>query len=129
MLNVETALTKYEQGMVPIGQGSSILDLKDWKAGPHIGVFQEQLQIPCIDFAQWIKDHCDQQDHIVCKLDIEGAEYQVLSRMLDLDVMSWIDCLYVEWHAQMINNAQLLAQEIDLRKAINSLGITLVEWH
>lgn len=129
MLNVETALTKHEQGMVPIGQGSSILDLEDWKAGPHIGVFQEQLQITCIDFAQWIKDHCDQQDYIVCKLDIEGAEYQVLSRMLDLGVMSWIDCLYVEWHAQMINNTELLEQEVDLKKAINCLGVKLVEWY
>lgn len=128
-LNVETAQTKYESGPAPIGQGSSVLSLDQWQAGPHIGVFEEQVQVPCIDFAQWIKNNCLEQDYIVCKLDIEGAEYQVLSRMLELGVMSWIDCLYVEWHAQMINSAELAAQEHILRQAIQGLNIELIEWH
>lgn len=128
-LNVETAQTKYESGLAPIGQGSSILNLEQWQTGPHIGVFQEQAQVPCIDFAQWIQHNCDPQDFIVCKLDIEGAEYQVLNNMLATGVLSWVDHLYVEWHAAMIGNQQLLAQEAQLRQAIQGLNISLTEWH
>jgi len=128
-LNVETAETKYQKGPAPIGQGSSILDLKRWQSGPHIGVFEEQVTVPCVDFANWIKNNCKSNDLIVCKLDIEGAEYSVLDRMIELDVLHWIDYLYVEWHASMINDQELMQKEQVLRTMIQSLDIKLVEWH
>ena len=128
-VNIETAETKYQKGLAPIGQGTSILDLDRWQAGPHIGTFQEQCTVPCIDFAEWIRFNCDAADFIVCKLDIEGAEYQVLDSMNRLGVLSWIDYLYVEWHAAMINDQELLTQEQVLRSAIQAHGIALTEWH
>jgi FkbM family methyltransferase len=128
-VNIETAESKYQKGLAPIGQGTSILDLDRWQAGPHIGVFNEQCVVPCINFAAWIQTNCAPEDFIVCKLDIEGAEYQVLNQMNQLGVLSWIDHLYVEWHATMINDQELLEQEHKLREDIKSLGIALVEWH
>ena len=128
-LNIETAETKYQKGAAPIGQGSSILELDRWQSGPHIGVFQEQKTVPCVDFAKWIKNNCAADDFIVCKLDIEGAEYQVLEHMHTAGVLDWIDHLYVEWHASMINDAELLQKEQVLRSIIQSCNITLVEWH
>lgn len=128
-VNIETAETKYQKGLAPIGQGTSILDLERWQAGPHIGTFQEKCAVPCIDFAGWIETHCTKEDFIVCKLDIEGAEYQVLDKMNKTGVLGWIDHLYVEWHARMINDAELLAQEQRLRAIIQTLDINLVEWH
>ena len=128
-LNIETAETKYQKGLAPIGQGSSILELDRWQAGPHIGTFKEQCTVPCIDFAHWIKNNCNAEDFIVCKLDIEGAEYQVLEHMHELGVLNWINYLYVEWHATMINDAELLQKEQQLRSIIQSYDINLVEWH
>lgn len=128
-LNIETAETKYQKGPAPIGQGTSILDLDRWQAGPHIGTFQEQCQVPCINFAEWIQTNCAPDDFIVCKLDIEGAEYQVLDQMNQTGVLCWIDHLYVEWHAAMINDAELMQQEKILRGIIQSHNIDLVEWH
>jgi FkbM family methyltransferase len=128
-VNIETAETKYQKGLAPIGQGTSILDLDRWQAGPHIGTFQEQRTIPCIDFAEWIQTNCSPEDFIVCKLDIEGAEYQVLDQMNQAGVLAWIDHLYVEWHAAMINDVELMQQEKILRGVIQSHNIELVEWH
>ena len=128
-VNIETAETKYQKGLAPIGQGTSILDLDRWQAGPHVGTFQEQVTVQCIDFADWIQANCAPEDFIVCKLDIEGAEYQVLGRMRQTGVLSWIDHLYVEWHAAMINDADFLKQEQILRQLITNSDTQLIEWH
>jgi FkbM family methyltransferase len=129
-LNIETAAGKYSKGQIaPIGQGSSVLELSKWKAGPHIGVFDECVRVPCIDFAYWIKKNCSKDDFIVLKLDIEGAEYQVLSHMIEEDVLDWIDELYIEWHARMINDQDLLDQEAKIRSKILESDIKLFEWH
>ena len=47
--------------------------------------------IPVIDLAQWIVDTFTKDDYIIFKLDVEGAEYEILRKMLDNGVFAYID--------------------------------------
>ena len=40
----------------------------------------------------------NEEDYIIVKLDIEGAEYEVVKDLLDTGKMSCIKEIYVEWH-------------------------------
>lgn len=54
--------------------------------------------VPSIDFSQWLLRNFSKQDHIVVKMDIEGAEYKVLDRMLQDGTVGLIAKLRCEWH-------------------------------
>lgn len=54
--------------------------------------------IASMDFSQWIKDNFDMKDYIIVSLDIEGAEYDVLKKMLKDNTIQYIDYLLVEFH-------------------------------
>ena len=55
------------------------------------------LTVDCFDFSAWLTD-LDQQ--IVLKMDIEGAEYQLLERMLEDGTDRYLEELLIEWHSQ-----------------------------
>ena len=38
------------------------------------------------------------EDYLILKLDIEGAEYDVLERLTDANLLGWLNELYVEYH-------------------------------
>lgn len=56
------------------------------------------LLVECIDFGSWVKAKCLPGDHVVIKMDIEGAEYRVLPRMVEDGSIDLVDELYVEFH-------------------------------
>ena len=41
------------------------------------------VQVPTIDFSQFISDNFEITDEVVLKMDIEGAEYAVINKMLN----------------------------------------------
>lgn len=46
-------------------------------------------------------------DYIVLKLDIEGAEYRVVSDLINSGAIEMVDELFVEWHDHFFNNSSL----------------------
>jgi len=54
--------------------------------------------VECIDFDKWIKDKFNEDDYIILKMDIEGAEYPVLYNMIHGGSIEYINELFVEWH-------------------------------
>lgn len=58
--------------------------------------FGEQILVETVDFSEFVnkfKD-CD----VYCKLDIEGAEFEVLRKLINTGNISIIKELWVEWH-------------------------------
>lgn len=62
-------------------------------------------------------------NHTVIKLDIEGAEKEVIERMIDTETIYLVDKLYVEWHSWIGENVIK-----ELRTALRNLGINFEEW-
>jgi FkbM family methyltransferase len=56
------------------------------------------INVDAIDFSQWLQNNFDSQDYIILKMNIEGAEYPILSKMLMDDSLRYINRLYIAWH-------------------------------
>lgn len=93
---VEDGPQKFYLAENPIG--STLL--KEKKTG-RINV-RNPITVDCVDLNRWIIETFSPEDFIVLKMDIEGAEYQVLRKMLDEGSIKYVKALYVDWHAKKI---------------------------
>jgi FkbM family methyltransferase len=63
---------------------------------------ENPINVKCIDFARFLNSFSD-NDYIVVKLDIEGAEYDVLNHLIKTNTITKINELYVEFHDIFFN--------------------------
>jgi FkbM family methyltransferase len=60
------------------------------------------IMVKTMDFSKWVADNFKLDDHVVVKMDIEGAEYKVLPKMIADGSICCIDRLYLETHENRI---------------------------
>ncbi|MER7724680.1 FkbM family methyltransferase [Streptomyces sp. NPDC096323] len=60
--------------------------------------YDSPVPVPAIDFSAWLRQTVAPDDHVVVKMDIEGAEYPVLTKLVADGTIGLISVLYVEWH-------------------------------
>jgi FkbM family methyltransferase len=56
------------------------------------------VRVKTIDLSAWIKDTFSEGDTIYLKMDIEGAEYPVLEKMVQDKTINMVNKLFVEYH-------------------------------
>ncbi len=71
--------------------------------------------VPCVDFARWVLDTVPEGAAAECKMDIEGAELEVVPRMLELGAFSRISSLLLELHGRQM---KARAAEFDRLEAL-----------
>jgi len=71
--------------------------------------------VSCIDFSKFIKDNFKLSEYIIVKMDIEGAEYKVIEKMLEKGTFEYIDEFYVEFHGAKIKDLYPYFDEIKER--------------
>jgi len=79
------------------------LDEKDYDGS---SVFQEKknivggrhTRVQGIDFSSYVKSYFDEDDFIIVKMNIEGAEYKVLNKMIRSKSINYINELFIEFH-------------------------------
>ena len=76
-------------------QVSRTEDVEPWRHPNPIAVVKE---LPCIDLAGFLMNNFSSDDYLILKLDIEGAEYDVLERLIETNTISWLNELYAEYH-------------------------------
>lgn len=82
---IEFALCEGEDAM-----GSTVMKEKDhWELG-------KKITVPCFDFSKWLEQF--RGDHVVIKMDIEGAEGKVLTKMIKDGTDDIPSLLLIEWH-------------------------------
>jgi FkbM family methyltransferase len=62
------------------------------------------VEVKAIDFSDWLAQNVNPDDYVVCKMDVEGAEFDVLEHLLQTKKMALIDVLLVEWHPSRFPN-------------------------
>ncbi|CAO3569220.1 unnamed protein product [Mortierella alpina] len=67
-----------------------------------------------INIATWLLRNTLPRDFVVVKMDIEGAEYEVIPHMADMGAWVVIDHLLVEWHGAGVGGGT--PEEIQLRE-------------
>ena len=108
-----------------ITDGSSLLTL-------YGGVDEDRyINIPCFDLSSWIKNTFTSDDYLILKLDIEGAEYEVLNKMIEDGTLSMISELWGEWHHQKIQDEYThnLAAKIQNHLTANNIQFNIWELH
>lgn len=58
------------------------------------------IKVKTFDFSNWIIDNFNKDDYIMLKIDIEGAEYEVLGKMVDDGSIDYVNHIVVEWHGR-----------------------------
>ena len=108
------------------GGATNIME-KGWKKPSYI--LDEYItpggKVKCIDFSKFIKKNIDPDSKVICKMDIEGAEYEVLGKLIDDNTIDVIDRLYIEWHNH------LLVEDFDTSMFLGELksrNIEIEEW-
>lgn len=79
-----------------------------------------KITVPSIDFSKFLAELPDAT--IVCSMDIEGAEYPVLRKMLAEGTASRLSLLDIEFHARLLTNEDG-ATSSTLRQQLEAEGV------
>lgn len=64
----------------------------------YVGKGAIPISVESIDFGKWLRSNFTINDYILVSFDIEGAEYEVLNKMVMDNTIQYIDSLLVEFH-------------------------------
>ncbi|XP_071947611.1 uncharacterized protein [Antedon mediterranea] len=111
------------------GGGSLYVDkneLEDDKTGGprHLSY---RKQIPVVDLSKWIQENTRKEDYVILKLDVEGAEFLILEKMLNDGTFAWIDKYYGEYHQrQPVGLSRSMTSQII--KDVENKGRKMLDW-
>lgn len=89
------------------------------------------IDVASIDFADFIEKKSQTYSKIVIKMDIEGAEYSVLDKMLSENSFEKIETIFVEFHSRYMNEPEkslYRQKEKELKRAIDKTSCKFVLW-
>lgn len=67
---------------------------------PEFGIsYDRHIDVATVDFANWLAQAVNHEDSVIVKMDIEGAEYRVLDRLVETGAIDLIDELRCEFHS------------------------------
>lgn len=95
-----------EEGVRPLYLGHSLSStLLEGKVAlpdyPEYAItYDLSVDVRTVDTAAWLRDHVPDGDAVTIKMDIEGAEYEVLQHLLDSGEIDRIDELRCEFHPE-----------------------------
>ena len=125
-------LTKHQGTGLPIDGSSTIFCKRNKKFLSKNGNatqksldFKNRIKVKSINFAEFLNNF-PQNDDIVVKMDIEGAEFRVLRHLIKTGAISRISAIDVEWHD--FGNFRLRILKKYLKYRIRKLGILIEEW-
>lgn len=72
------------------------------------------VDVESIDFNDWLTMNISMEDTVICKMDIEGAEFDVLEHIISRGGINLINIILIEWHANRFPNKW----ELRIRRAI-----------
>ena len=80
--------------------------------------------VECVDFLEELQKVRKQSDFVAVKMDIEGAEYDVMERLLSAPA-PLIDFLIVEFHPKMVERSRHDA----VVQRIRDLNLPMIKWY
>jgi len=94
----ETERQKYNEQRFQ-GGGSQLTSTNHQKDIPtHIEI--DNVFVDAIDFSKFLLENKDKYEQIYAKFDVEGAEFQIIDKLIQDDTLKYIDMLYMEPHGR-----------------------------
>lgn len=93
----------------------------------------DAIEVEIIDFGKYLTKKTKFYNKIIIKMDIEGAEVDILEKLISTNLIQLIDILYVEFHSQYQEHDLSIITKKRETKIINSLrsfnSLSLRIWH
>jgi len=126
-INMETPPNEPSTGM-----GSSIITLDKWN--PWNDALRDNFKtseiVKSINLSRFLDENFKKEDFILIKMDIEGAEYDVLEEMERNNTLQFVNDLYVEMHSHFFSNKQEMKErEKNIIQKIKDNNINFHLWH
>jgi FkbM family methyltransferase len=87
---------------------------------------EQPVEVECLDFSEWLKNNIPSYHNTTLKLDIEGAEYDVLAKMIEDGTITRIKKLYVEFHLETLESKREAHSK--LLKKLKEIGLKPEYW-
>jgi FkbM family methyltransferase len=87
----------YPGGNMPQSGGTLYKEKTTGKVNPN-----RFYEVESIDLAKFIKNNFTKESYIICKMNCEGAEYELIPHLKKNNLIEWIDKWYVQWHYDKI---------------------------
>lgn len=92
--------------------------------------YAHPINVPTVNFSKWLRNTVSLDDFVHLKVDIEGAEYDVLERMIADGTIDLVDEMHVEFHLIKIDNKHINAERHcalvqALKERVNIIGSNL----
>ena len=92
-----------------VGGATNLLGRKykkpDYIKNDYINTRYEEVE--CIKLSSFIENNFHRDDYIILKLDIEGAEFEVLNDLIKNNLLFWINEIKVEWHERLLKKSKI----------------------
>lgn len=115
-----------------LSQGSNILlDPPDYD---HVykGGFtyqEEEVIVDTVNFSKFLKDNVTQDDFVLVKMDIEGAEFDVLPLLIEDESYKLIDDFYCEFHERFFEpKSKYKKLKEEYKQVFEDRGVSIQEW-
>ena len=98
-----------------------------WGSSTHQGAPDVQnshskgTELTAINISRWLLMNTLPHDFVVVKMDIEGAEYEVLPHMVEMSAWKVVDHLFVEYHGFVLKADEKAAAEEKAKAAQTEL--------
>jgi FkbM family methyltransferase len=89
--------------------------------------YESPIRVEAIDFSSWLRENFVQEDYVIVKMDIEGAEYDVLEKIISDGNLPLMDELIIEFHHQM--NGAISNERHDTLVRMLRRSCRLEIWH
>lgn len=113
------------------GCSTSVVQDENWKPWEVINKkehYEKKCKVECVDLSNFIKQFKN-TELLVLKLDVEGAEYDILEKMIKDETIDMVNHLFVEFHARLFSNSEeVLIRENVIKNILNEKKIKFVEW-
>lgn len=91
------------------------------------------IKVNIINFSEYLESVSAKFDKIIVKMDIEGAEVELLEALLEKNTANLISILYVEFHAQYLSEEHSLStkkrEEKILKDLSENTNVNVRIWH
>lgn len=85
-------------------------------------------KVDCFDFSNHLKNNYKKNERFYIRMDIEGAEYPVLMKMIKDGNMLRVDYLEIEWHSMKLENPIYAEQEKEIKAYLEQNSIKYKEF-
>lgn len=107
---------------------------KGKKGSPSATIYKQKItgrldkkhpvKVRCIDFSNWLRDNVKLQDYVIVKMNMEGAEYPVIGKLILEETIELIDVLYVKFHAKKIKLSKF--KHLELLEELNKYNVKVI---